>query len=163
MTAFCSSFRRMSLVFCKRSFDVSWTENWVIKVIKWRLLRMLLQTWPSLFWSCCVPDVGLCMKDKFLMSTFDWQANNQSNCTIAPHSWGRMEFGKMFGIDCRWFLFFPPPSLLPPPPSLTYPLPLLAHVWSLPEKGNEMADYCCLLKAYDIGSTLQITVNNWHA
>ena len=81
-----------------------------------RPLRTLLRTRPYLFWSCCVPDVGLCMKDKFLMSYFDWRANIITNqiALLLPVR-GRTEFGKMFGIDCKRYLFSPP-------------LPLLAHL-----------------------------------
>ena len=113
-------------------------------------LRKLLQTRPSLFWSCCVPDVGLCMKNKFLMTYFDWRANNQSNCTIASRSWPNGVRWKMFGIDCRRFLFSPPlpPSRSPPPhfspifcspQACSFACPLFARVFDLrlERKGND--------------------------
>ena len=74
--------------------------------------RMLPQTWPYLFWSCCVPDVGLCMNVKFLMSPFFMDGLLTNQIVLLLPVRGRTEFRKIFGIDCRRFLSSPPLTTL---------------------------------------------------
>ena len=143
MAASCSGFRTMSLLFSERSFNVSWTEN---------------SNTPSNASSddyIYVDLVVFRMSDYALKTNFwchiliNQRITNQTALLLLVH--GQMEFGKMFGIDCRWFFFspLPPPSHSPPPSfspifcslqacSFTRPL-FRSLVRSPPGKGKEMA------------------------
>ena len=108
----------------------------------------------------CVLDVRLCMNVKFVMSLFDWQAANQSNCTV-----DQMEFIKMFDIDCRWFLFCPSLSQFSPiyctplVHSFTQPVCSLTCVISLPGKGKESATMLNMKRGLSV-SILKYVRNN---
>ena len=69
-------------------------------------IRTLVRTCPNIF-SFCAPDVGLCMNDNFLLSRFAL-LTNQIALLLLVRIRGWTEFGKMFGSDCRRFLFYPP-------------------------------------------------------
>ena len=119
-----SRFRTMSLPFCERSFDVSWTENSktpsnassdsaILLILLCSECRIMHEGHWN-FW-CHILIDGLITNQITLMLSIRWGT----------------KFGKMFGIDCmQAILFIPTPfvfSLTPPHFS-----PIFSHSRSAP-------------------------------
>ena len=127
MAASCSGFGMTSLRFCGRSFDISWTEN-----LKTPSNAPSDSTISILILLCSGCQI---MHEKQISDVIliDGLITNQNALLLPVRGW--TEFGKMFGIDCRRFLFSPPP---PPSPSPS-PSPLLPNFLLTPGGAHSLA------------------------
>ena len=121
MVASCSGLRTTSLSFCERSFDFSWTENWKTpsNVSSDSVISILIR----LCSGCRIMHKRQISDRCHIL--IDGLITNQIALLLPVR--GRTEFGKMFGIDCRRFLFSPPP-----PPSRSPP-PHFSPIFCLPQ------------------------------